>query len=107
VDSSPVVYRSGSKVNAGAIAGGVVGSLAVVAIAVVALYWIRRRNPRRCRVEAETVSAPPQYDMPPSNMGAVEQPAYVYRSEVLGAEERREPVADKKHVEIWPADKKM
>jgi hypothetical protein len=105
--SSPGVYRSGSKVNAGAIAGGVVGSLAVVAIAMVALYWIRRRYPKRCRVETETMSAPPQYNMPPSDVGAIEQPAYVYRSEVLGAEEGRELVGDKKHVETWPVDKKM
>jgi hypothetical protein len=40
-------------------------------------------------------------------MGAIEQPVYIYRSEVLSAEEGREPVADKKHVQIWPADKKM
>jgi hypothetical protein len=39
------------KPNAGAIAGGVVGGIAVVAIAVVAIFWIKRRHPRKQVVE--------------------------------------------------------
>jgi hypothetical protein len=113
VYSSPGVYHSKPKVNAGAIAGGVVGSLAVLAIAVVALYWIRRRYPRRGHVETEALPAPPQYNMPPPNANALEQPAYVYKSEELGANEglsANEGFGAKegrKHVEAWPAGKKM
>jgi hypothetical protein len=94
-------------VNAGAIAGGVVGGLAVVAIAVVMLSWIRRIYPKVRHVETEAVSAPPRYDMIGSNVCSVaqpvyvsagEQPAYVYKSQGLNAKEGSEQVAHEKHV---------
>jgi hypothetical protein len=108
--------HSKSNVNAGAIAGGVVGGLAVVAIAVVLLYWIRRRYPRLRHVETEAMPAPPHYGMSSSSMSGVaqpahvstgEQPAYVYQSEGLGAKEDMSPVHNEKHVEVWPVDKKI
>jgi hypothetical protein len=125
VGNSPSgLIHSKSSVNAGAIAGGVVGGLAVITIAVMMLYWIRRRYPKVRHVETGAVSAPPHYDMPHSNisgiaqpayvstgeqpayMSAGEQPAYVYKTEGLSAEEMN-PVADEKHVKGWPVDKKM
>lgn len=49
--SNSPVYQPGRHVNtgpnAGAIAGGVVGGVAVIAIAVVAIFWIKRRHPRK------------------------------------------------------------
>jgi hypothetical protein len=38
--------------NIGAIAGGVVGGLAVIGMVVIALYWIRRRHPKQKVTEA-------------------------------------------------------
>lgn len=114
--SHPVVYYPKSKSNAGAIAGGVVGGLAVVAIAVVVLYWIRRRYPKSRHVNTETLPAPPHYDVQystmsgvtqPARVSVVEQPAHVYKSEGLGAKEGMDPITDEKHVEVWPVDKKM
>jgi hypothetical protein len=37
----------GSNRNIGAIAGGVVGGLAVIGMVVITLYWIRRRHPKQ------------------------------------------------------------
>jgi hypothetical protein len=67
-------------------------------------------------VEAEAGSAPPpppQYNAPRSDMSVVEQqahveePAYVYKSDGVGAKEARDPFADEKRAEAWPADKKL
>lgn len=56
------VWQPGSHVNqkpnAGAIAGGVVGGIAVIAIAVVAIFWIKRRHPRKQVVEHVEQPAP-------------------------------------------------
>ncbi|KAH7392016.1 hypothetical protein DE146DRAFT_661421 [Phaeosphaeria sp. MPI-PUGE-AT-0046c] len=128
------VIRSKSNPNAGAIAGGVVGGLAVVAIAVVVLYWIRRRYPKVRGVETGAVPAPPHYHMPHPNMSGIaqtahastgqqlpyvstgeqspfvstgEQPAYGFQREGLGTKEEMEPVTSEKHVKQWPVDKKM
>ncbi|KAF1920880.1 putative serine esterase-domain-containing protein [Ampelomyces quisqualis] len=98
-------YRSSHKANAGAIAGGVVGGLGVVAIAVVAMYWIRRKYPKGDHEAAPASLPPPQYDVPRSNMSAVEQedhveqPAFVYRSEGASAKEARNSITEEKHAE--------
>jgi hypothetical protein len=42
----------GGNTNIGAIAGGVVGGLAVIGMVVIALYWIRRRHPKQKVAEA-------------------------------------------------------
>lgn len=48
----------GSKTNIGAIVGGVVGGLAVLCIAAVAVFYIKRRQPRSAQTQN---TRPPPY----------------------------------------------
>jgi hypothetical protein len=50
--NNPVTGGGGSNTNIGAIAGGVVGGIAVIGMVVIALYWIRRRHPKQKVAEA-------------------------------------------------------
>ncbi|KAH7093223.1 hypothetical protein FB567DRAFT_170099 [Paraphoma chrysanthemicola] len=109
------------NVNAGAIAGGVVGGLAVLAIAAVAMFWIHRRYQykKRSAVDAEVVSHPPGYTVPRSveevhHPTQAVQPAYVYKSEGRSVKDEgasvksaKDPFADEKNVEGWSVGKRL
>ncbi|KAI0295645.1 hypothetical protein B0F90DRAFT_1143480 [Multifurca ochricompacta] len=70
---TPTPTSSGSKSNAGAIAGGVVGGVATIAIAVLAIFWQRRRRPQpppsTFTVDSSSVVwSPSSYHQAPSPM---------------------------------------
>ncbi|KAF2679571.1 hypothetical protein K458DRAFT_393700 [Lentithecium fluviatile CBS 122367] len=76
-DSSTSAATSSKSTNAGAIAGGVVGGIAVLAIAGLVFFFIRRRSAEANKKEAAELG-PPDYQESPTEK-------YAYHSELPGA----------------------